>query len=74
MNSFDGLDGLDNGIYQIDAYASTAAVARIVADAIRDAIDASAALGGSLLDVRTDFEEDPRLYRVSQDWSLWAAE
>lgn len=74
VNSFDGLDGLDNGVYQIDCYAETAVVARTLADAIRDALDASAALGGTLLDVRTDYEEDPRLYRVSMDWSLWAAE
>lgn len=76
VNSFDGLNPLDNGLYQVDVYAATKQASREAADAIRDAIDDAAGLGAVLLDVRSAYEADtePRLYRVSMDFSLWVDE
>ena len=67
VGSYDGLNPLDGGLYQIDVYAETAKAARDAADAMRDAIDRSAALGAVFTNVLTGFEPDPRLYRVSMD-------
>ena len=74
VSSMDGLDTLDNGLYQLDVWASTQKAAREAADAARDAIDASADLGSALLSVFTDYESDTRLHRVSMDISLWHQE
>lgn len=76
VSSMDGLDAMDNGLYQLDVWASTQKAAREAADAVRDAIDASADLGSTLLSVSTDYEPDtkPALYRVSMDLSLWHLE
>ena len=72
--SYDGLDDLDNGLYQIDVWAETQLAARQAADALRDAIDTSADLGASLLSIFSDYEHETRLYRFSLDFSLWHIE
>ena len=74
VSSFDGQDGLDNGLYQLDCWAETAKAARQLADAVAAAIDDAAALGSTLESVVNDYEEDTRLYRVSMDFSFWHAD
>jgi hypothetical protein len=76
VDSFEGRDGLDNGLYQIDVYAASAKAAAEAATAMADAIDASAELGATFLNMSDAFEDqpDPRLYRVTMDVSLWHAE
>lgn len=73
VNSFDGIDALDNPLIQIDVYGATKKAAEDAAKAMQDAIDAAANLGSILESKRSGYEDglDPRPYRVSMDWSLW---
>lgn len=74
VQSFDGLDTLDNAMVQIDCWAETLDAARDLAGAMRAAIDAASGLGAHFQRFWTDFEDKPRLYRVSMDVSLWVVE
>lgn len=76
VDSFDGIDTLNNPLIQVDCYAATLKAARDVAKAVRDAVDANAGLGAVVVSEREDFEADidPRLFKVSLDLSLWHVE
>ena len=61
-----------NARIQVDAYASTYPAAQAINEAVEAALLASAtfkAVPGLCQDL---YEDDPALYRISQDFSVWA--
>lgn len=75
-NSLDAGGGIDNPRVQVDLYATTRKAAREAAMEVKRVIENGAAFGGWLIDDREELEDDvePRLYRVSMDFSLWVVE
>ncbi len=69
-NSTTGASSVQNTRVQIDAYAGTYPAAETLANAIEAAI-AACGIAGIKLSEQDFFEDDTKLYRVSQDFSLW---
>lgn len=67
-NSLRGASDVQNTRVQIDAYATS----YTAADALGSAIEAAVVgIGAIKISEQDFFEDDTRLYRVSQDFSLW---
>ena len=67
-NSLATVPNLDSNRVQLDAYATTYAEARQVADACRAALETA----GVTMEVEIDgFEPDVTEYRVTQDFLIW---
>lgn len=69
----DGLDGdLTVVLVQVDCWASGFDAARVLAELVRVRIQTAAdSFRGNLQSDRDFYEDDVKLYRVSQDFSLW---
>jgi len=77
-----GLSGFANHRYQIDAWASTADKATVLADAIRDRIDGYRGDMGTdsppivtvqgvfMADQREDYDDEAKLHRMSRDYFI----
>jgi len=70
-NAMEGASTLQNTRVQIDVYATSYATADATAAAIEAAISASG-LTSVKLSEQDFYEDDTKLYRVSQDFSIWA--
>lgn len=70
-NSTTGASNIQNTRVQIDAYARDYAGADALATAIEAAVIASGLTGVKLTE-QDFFEDDTKLYRISQDFSLWS--
>lgn len=74
INSLGGFSGLINPRVQIDCWAKTYGQAKALAEAVHQAMDTrNANFDALLIDMRDDYEEDTKLYRVLQDYSIWPA-
>lgn len=75
-NSFDAGGGIDNPRVQVDSWAETRQAARELAMEVKRVVENATAFGGWLISDAEFYEHDvdPRLYRVSQDFSLWLLE
>lgn len=76
MYSSDGADGLDRVRMQLDVWAASYEGAKQLVRAVKNALEAaqSAAFSAQLLTENDFYENAPRLYRVSLDYSIWYAE
>jgi hypothetical protein len=76
VNSFDAGGGIDAPRIQVDAWATTRKAARELAMEVKRVVENGAAFGGWLISDAEFYEDDvdPRLYRVSQDFSLMVSE
>ena len=68
-NSTSGASNLQNTRVQIDVYAKDYPTADSVATSIESSI--AAAFNSVKLSEQDFFEDDTKLYRISQDFSLW---
>jgi hypothetical protein len=66
-----GSANLGNPRFQIDAYADTKSKTLAMKDAIRQAIEANAALNAVFINDGSGYEPDTKLYRHRQDFSIW---
>lgn len=70
-NTIDGIDRkVDNGIFQIDIWASTYFEAKEIAEDVIDKIKLSFGAGAVLKEHRDDYEIAPGLYHVILQFSL----
>lgn len=69
-NSTTGASNVQNTRVQIDAYAKDYASVDALSSAIEAAVAASG-INGLKLTEQDFFEDDTKLYRISQDFSLW---
>ena len=76
VNSFDAGGGIDNPRLQVDCWAETHKAARDLAKEVKRVVEQSTAFGGWLISDAEFYEDEvePRLYRVSMDFSIWIAE
>lgn len=73
--SADGQNELVNARFQVDCFAVTYAAAKTLANAIRSTLDATAGGLKAVCEGEIDFYDDaPRTYRVSLDFSCWFTE
>lgn len=75
-NTMGAAEGLDNPRVQVDTWATTRRAARELAAEVKRVVDGSTLFGAWLISDAEFYEEDvdPRLYRVSQDFSIWLLE
>jgi predicted metallo-beta-lactamase superfamily hydrolase len=71
-NSLDGDVGISNRRFQIDPHADTYAAAKVLAKSITDAM-ASASFTNIKLHELDLYEPEIKAYRVTMDFSVWAA-
>lgn len=71
QSDFDGASNLTNSRYQVDCYSRTKSTADTLAASVRSAMN-GASLFESVCVLQQDlYEDEPRLYRVSMDFSIW---
>ena len=76
VNSFDACGGIDNPRIQVDCWATTRKAARELAMEVKRVVEAATTFGAWLITDAEFYEDDvdPRLYRVSMDFSTWIKE
>lgn len=76
VNSFDAGGGIDNPRIQVDCWATTRKAARELAKEVKRVVENSGALNAWLISDAEFYEDEvePRLYRVSMDFSIWLSE
>ena len=76
VNSFDADGGIDDPHIQVDCWAVSRKAARELAIEVKRVVEAATTFGGWLMNDSEFFEDDvePKLYRVSMDFSLWVKE
>lgn len=71
-NSLQGPSDLQNTRVQVDVYARTIAQAESISDAVAVAMQSGPWRSSVALSSQDFYEADPRLYRISRDFSVWA--
>ncbi len=69
-NSTRGPSDVQNTRVQVDVYAADYLTTKALADAVQSAV-ATSGINGVKISDQDFFEDDTKLYRISQDFSLW---